>query len=510
MLNETPIVGRLDDWQSFLQSAFDSFSEAIADWRSDYDGLLATWNGLADSGESVGQANALCYQARALSSMTVIEALADRQFLPRYGFPINVQRLKVLELEEKKLKKLAVREEDRFRLERPGLLAIREYVPGSKLFAGGKIITSRGLQKHFAHQGADQPFGVRGSYAQCTNRHLCYDLQELPAVCPLCDSRWLQPLRRWLQPRHGYTTSVHERPTRSGRRNLTPVGYAERCTVSFRNLSGCRSEQNFAGVAGLAALYREDGEILVYNAGENDNGFCICTACGYAASERRGLIAGQLPTGFVGHRPLHRLGKEACAGPNPLRNQTLAAREPTDVLLLDFSGCPGVPASDEAVMTTLGYGLQIAGASLLGLDTRELGTLLTPAGPAGGTWGVVLHDNVPGGAGHVRELLDRGRDWLAAAAKQLHGDDTHHATCRTACLDCLLTFDAQQAMARGLLDRPRALAVLEPLLGGTAPSTSQREPAASSEESAHRDDADAASDLAARRARAAERLARRG
>lgn len=59
--------------------------------------------------------------------MTVIEALADKQFLPRYGFPISVQKLRVLIPAEDGSGK--TREEDQYRLERGGLLALREYVP---------------------------------------------------------------------------------------------------------------------------------------------------------------------------------------------------------------------------------------------------------------------------------------------------------------------------------------------------------------------------------------------
>ncbi len=45
------------------------------------------------------------------------------------------------------------REEDQYRLERSGLVAIGEYVPGSQLLVGGKLVTSHGLLKHWT--GAD-------------------------------------------------------------------------------------------------------------------------------------------------------------------------------------------------------------------------------------------------------------------------------------------------------------------------------------------------------------------
>ena len=53
----------------------------------------------------------------------------------------------------------------------------------------------------------------------------------------------------------------------------------------------------------------------------------------------------------------------------------------------------------EAVIETLARALLASGARLLDLDTRELGCF--PLGRS-----VVLHDNVPGGAGHVGELFE--------------------------------------------------------------------------------------------------------
>ena len=79
--------------------------------------------------------------ADGLWNLTVIEALSDQQFLPSYGFPIGVHRLQVLDKDEKTGR---VREEDQYRLERNGVLAIGEYVPGSRLLAGGKDVAISG------------------------------------------------------------------------------------------------------------------------------------------------------------------------------------------------------------------------------------------------------------------------------------------------------------------------------------------------------------------------------
>jgi hypothetical protein len=98
------------------------------------------------------------------------------------------------------------------------------------------------------------------------------------------------------------------------------------------------------------------------------------------------------------------------------------------------------------------------------LDGRELGILVVPAGDHGRGLGAVLYDNVPGGAGHVRELLALGREWLQETRNTLFVNDKHNEFCEIACLDCLLTFDAQEPMRRGLLNRRLTIKVLDALL----------------------------------------------
>jgi hypothetical protein len=85
--------------------------------------LLKMWHDVDGNALSIAVANKVHYQIRERYNMTVIESLADRQFLPRYGFPIGVQRLKV-RLPPEDGKDPERREEDQYRLERPSLLAL--------------------------------------------------------------------------------------------------------------------------------------------------------------------------------------------------------------------------------------------------------------------------------------------------------------------------------------------------------------------------------------------------
>lgn len=451
LLAGTGLQDRSLDLPLLLSESKSHFDDLIRSWRVDYGQLLEAW----EHANSAKQANAIWHQLAAMGDMTVIEALADRQFLPRYGFPIDVQKLHVF----------VPAHEDKYRLERSGLLALREYVPGSQIIVGGKSVTSRGILKHWTGSNLDRYMGFRGQCCTCMNGHFYYWITEPTDKCPICGAEPCSTPMQLMLPKHGFTTAAWDPPNFST--DTEQIGTTESATMTFAQPShddGSIVRDDFAGIVGFRAVYREDGEILVFNSGQKGLGFAVCLECGYSESEEDiGSGRMKLPKGFEFHAPLHReRGGRACwpEGSAPvLRNQILAARQTTDVLLLDMAGCLPGHKQIQALMTSLGYAFLRAAAELLQVDARELGMMLTP-GRRGG-WGVVLYDNVPGGAGHVRELLEHAEDWLARTQKVLYVSEEHDRRCDTACLDCLLAFGAQDAAMRGLLNRRLALNALE-------------------------------------------------
>lgn len=473
LFQDTGAALLLEDWDAFLNQIIKDFIAAVHHWRDEFDSMLHTWQQI-DSKAAHGraQANALRYQMAALYEMTVIEALADQQFLPRYGFPIGTQRLRVIIPDERYPGKY--REENQYRLERSGLVAIGEYVPGSQLLVGGKLVTSHGLLKHWTGAEINNYLGLRGQYTTCINNHIYYKIESKSlGSCPICGSEPKSNSREFLLPMHGFSSAAWDPPKMST--DVERIGHTEQATITFVQRDGAEIEEqdHFGGILGLRALYREDGELLVYNEGEWQKGFAVCLKCGYAESEKfvgDGRI--KLPPKFEHHAPLTSTSEDRfCWGsheiPGVFRNNALAARETTDILMLDFSVCLKHLASNAEVLWTLAQALEISGAKLLELDSRELGTLVIPAGEEGRGLGAVLYDNVPGGAGHVYELLKLGRAWLEEARRVMFVDEQHNTTCETACLDCLLTFDAQVPMRRGLLQRQLTIRVLDALLDGS-------------------------------------------
>ncbi|GAB6179012.1 hypothetical protein JCM14036_03310 [Desulfotomaculum defluvii] len=461
----TDLARELYHWETLIEATLQQFHLSTKDWQDEYRRLVISW----EEAEKPAQANAIYYQMMHMYNTTVIEALADRQFLPRYGFPIGVQKLRVIIPSEDYHSK---KEEDQFRLERAGLLALREYVPGSQLLVGGRIVTSHGVLKHWSGENFDNAIGSRGQFSRCKNKHFFYWTTERPDACPVCGEEELQgTVRNLLFPRYGFTSAEWDPPYYGT--DIERIGQAEVQTITFSQTAndGRLVEQNFAGVSGLVAQYKEDAELLVFNEGKERQGFAICLKCGYAESEPEtpgeGMI--NLPDGFAKHAPIdeEKVWKNCWKSDEApvMRRMVLAARETTDALYLDFSDCRISMDEKGYTATTLGYALQQAASRLLEIDTREIGVLTINVGTDRTHWAVVLYDNVPGGAGHTRELLAMGRQWLEySLEKVLIINEEHDQLCQRACLDCLLTFDAQ--IASGKLERHWAVYYLKRLLQG--------------------------------------------
>jgi hypothetical protein len=452
------------DWSEFIEEARTRFNSTIDKWREDVGSLFKAWSEVPNAPDPSAirteraKANAIRYQMKARCDLTVIECLADGRFLPRYGFPINLQRLSVrIPKDEKQDRSIA---DERYRLERPSILALNEYVPGAVVLAGGKVVESQGILKHWTGENIDDALGLQYLALRCGNGHTYLALSR-EARCSDCGERASGSGYELLFPRFGYTTAAWDPPS-SGRR-LGRIGEVETYPQTSTT-EGERREQsvNFGGVAGLTVDLLEEAELLIHNAGKHDVGFAVCTKCGYAVSEEKSGQQGtmNLPPGFERHTSVYQVKQDRQCwgrsdGSSVLRNKALAARENVDMMLFDW---PRVTLAQESALFSLSRAIILAAGKLLEIDPRELNSTVKTT--VGGRLCFVIYETTPGGSGHCRELMSGlGLDLLRKARRILRGTDEHHARCERACLDCLLDFSGQYYINR--LDRRGALKIVE-------------------------------------------------
>ena len=163
LLKRTPLEGRED---AVIADARTNFAEACATWKKDYTGLKEAWLAFVASGAKNSVLNAIHYQAKALWQTETIAALAEKRFLPRYGFPISVQALTVQ----------TDGAEEPVQFQRSSTLALSEYVPGSVLLGAGKSYSSHGVLSFWSESG-HRSFGLRKYLYRCINGHSWTELQ---------------------------------------------------------------------------------------------------------------------------------------------------------------------------------------------------------------------------------------------------------------------------------------------------------------------------------------------
>jgi hypothetical protein len=445
LLDSTPLAGKpAADLIRAAKAAFEKHSQA---WTASYKLLLNQWDSATDNAFR----NAIAYQVVELSRTSVIESLATARVLPRYGFPIGVQALRVPQGGNYA--------QSSVKLERDGILALNEYVPSSKLLAGGRIYASRGLVRSFESDGG---FGLVKFRFECTEGHIFYEAHDRATQCRICSS----PLRSnrgkdALIPRFGYSCAAWDPPSWSG--DPERVGLAElTSTVDFVNRLGLQEFAALGGVEVLNARFCEGGTIFAANSGTGF-GFAVCTACGYADCED-GLGDGRknLPRGFESHAPLWaRKLSQRCwtAGVTPvLRNKYLGAENDTDVLQIEIQTMLTPYHSrdiGDRIAHTLGHALRISGAAIVEADVREIS--LSFERGVGDQWCIYLFDSAPGGSGHIASLLEQQDLWVRKALELLEGDAIHQERCREACLACVLDSQSQNDFEQGKLDRAIAL-----------------------------------------------------
>ena len=84
--------GSTGDWVGFCEEVALAFTRSVDSWGKEFEYYLQAW----EQARVRREGNFIRYQANQLYETTVIEHLANQQFLPRYGFPIGLLGLKIM------------------------------------------------------------------------------------------------------------------------------------------------------------------------------------------------------------------------------------------------------------------------------------------------------------------------------------------------------------------------------------------------------------------------------
>ncbi len=430
-----------EDCINGLVKALSDCAEEFLLWLDEYERLRNHYTGKADNtNDRSDQQSAERMRKRfvalrqRLLDERMIDFLCSQGVLPSYSFPIDMVSLRLPSGRQYGDGKEA---DKSLRLERDKKIAIVEYAPGAEIVADKHIWKSVGLVIHRELNSYE--------YRVCET---CRNLDRSPrgglpisGACKVCGESSPGNGYRYVDP-DGFTTDLTSDPRQAG----LQIDFGVNRSRFFLLAEGPRIErQETRPVDGPPIIhyaYRRDGELVALNSGGDPDGFLLCETCGKKVDpprrnkRKREKADHDTPWG------------EKCFGTT--NRYHLGHAFMSDTLHLRFEDTANYalePGSDTSFWRSLTYAL-LEGASLaLQIERRDLDGVVRPFN-IGATeiphenysQEVVLFDNVPGGAGHVRSIANHLEAVLRQALTIVQCSQCEEDT---SCLNCLRNYGNQ-------------------------------------------------------------------
>lgn len=364
---------------------------------------------------------------------SILETMASRNLLPKYGFPTDVVELKTNHLN--------IPEAGEIELQRDLRMAIAEYAPGSQIIAAKRIWTGGGI---YMQPNKSLPAYEYAVCPDCGHFHL-HQTQH-PASCVVCGTvltnRGVRK-GRFIKPEFGFIAADgrskpgEQRPQRAYSSRVYFAEYATSPTGKTTEPEIAIVELVSGAKIQVEQRYSRFGRMVLVNSGPTDRGYIICNRCGYADIAPPPVPIGTR-RGRSRTRSEHTNPRTSTACSESTDTVHLGHDFLTDVVELRFRGA-FVDLSAKQLWRSLVYALLEGAAQGLGIRRDDLdGTLYrhaTTAPPA-----IILYDNVPGGAGHVQQIAQELPVVLNAALNRVRRDCCGP---ETSCYECLRNYQNQ-------------------------------------------------------------------
>lgn len=428
----------VSDWSWLQRSESDGFLDLLDRTTAEVDADLNQYDALVKDAvdrRNFGLAQHYTNVTNTIRGRSLLGYLASRNVLPKYGFPTDVVALRTDHLN--------VEEATRIQLERDLRIAISEYAPGAEVVAAKRIWTGGGLYKL---PNKDWP---EFHYAVCPScGRFQQSTQPIGQTCQVCGSNlyngWRHLYGKYIRPEFGFVAkrdqarkSGEARPQRLFSSRVFFAEYAppDRDAQAFQGPEFTVVPELSTTSFRLEKYYSRFGKLALVNAGLEERGFEVCQACGYAD-----LAPKPQPVG-VRRRRTVRTHKNPRTG----RDCTVATFVYhlghdflTDVVELRPTGSSAQAQLDELWRSLL-YALLEGASYQLGIRRDDLdGTLhrYSQYEPPS----IVLFDNVPGGAGHVRRIAGSLLEVFGAAHRRVANECCGP---ETSCYECLRNYRNQ-------------------------------------------------------------------
>jgi ATP-dependent helicase YprA (DUF1998 family) len=443
-------------------------SESEDHWTRQRDALLENQQEVQTPAGNTFPEIAVNLQLNRLQNEYLLRELANNGFLPGYGFPtgvvaLNTKTTRDLNREQNNLGREDNRIESMGHPSRDLVYALRDYAPGTDTVINQRVYRSAGvtLNWHLPAnvEAAPEIQSLRWAW-RCEACGNSGTRPTMPSTCPNCGHQGPSfKYRQYLQPA-GFAVDIRYEPHND---ISTPQYIPVRDPwVSLNGAEWLSLPTSSMG----RYRYSSAGRLFHYTDGLHGHGYGLCLKCGRADSM---LEPGEFSSSFAdqnnhfSHRRLRGGRNEdigargaICPGSeNPHGNLLLGVEIHTDIFELQLKSEPQRPITEKAAYS-LGVALRQALAERLGIETRELGSVVYPSRDADGqaTYSICLYDTASDGAGYASQALQTPRTLFERAREFLQCQ----LNCDSACHACLLTHDTQHHVRQ--LDRHAAQSLL--------------------------------------------------
>lgn len=371
-------------------------------------------------------------QIEALHKEDVISSLSKYCVIPKYGFPVDVVDLEIYRGGKK---------DNSYDLSRDLRVALSEYAPDSEVIVDKKKYTSK-----YITLPKTAPF-PKHYFCTCPNcRKISVSISSgNNSECKYCGEPLGSAIYEYfIEPVHGFKTGITKESTRMKPRR----SYSGE--VSYLG-GGLKDDSNLRIGNYFTIETSSEDELLVMNKSD----FYMCPRCGYADIVKgKGNDTPQILKKHTNY-------KQYDCGCEDLEKLKLGHRFKTDVTRFTIPMLDATEKEGYAKALSFMYAFLEGVSSALGIERNDIDGVLEMNLELQ-SFDILLYDNVPGGAGHVKRLLDK-----SAIIKSLKSAliKVSQECCdeNTSCYNCLRNYYNQ--MQHNKLRRIYAKNLIESLLG---------------------------------------------
>lgn len=305
-----------------------------------------------------------------------------------------------------------------YNLQRDLSYAISEYAPESEVSVDKKKYVSRYINTPKKNAGS-LPRYYYASCPHCGQMILSLTPDE-SVTCDNCEHEVDVSHNYFVIPKLGFSTDAKAKKSRSVRPKKTYAG-----GINYVG-GGIKEDTVFT--------YKDKVKISMYNNDQllilNEHHFFYCPECGYTK-----IIDGSFAHSFTDKRNHYNALGYSCSNKR-LERVSLGHIFQTDVIKMEIDG-----DFDEAQLITTIYAILTGMSNVLQIERNDINGLICMNRTF--QYEMILYDNVPGGAGHVKRLANEVvfRKVLIAALNIVSQDCCDD---ETTCNKCLRTYYNQK------------------------------------------------------------------